>query len=181
MTEPAPTPTRSREGAPTATEADGRSDGARAGAMQEVPEPERTTSAYELLGGEAGVRSLVDRFYDRMAVDERFAELYALHPVPLDGSRDKLSWFLSGWLGGPDRYVERFGHPRLRARHLPYPIASRERDQWLLCMDKALAQTGASEELVAMLKMPLFRIADAIRNREGPSSATANPNIIAAG
>ena len=71
-------------------------------------------------GGEAGVRALVDRFYDLMDLEPAYAGIRALHPGTLDGSRDKLFWFLCGWLGGPDHYIERFGHPRLRARHLPY-------------------------------------------------------------
>jgi hemoglobin len=129
--------------------------------------PAREPSAYALLGGEARVRALVDRFYDRMAMDERFAELLALHPVPLDGSRDKLFWFLCGWLGGPDHYVERFGHPRLRARHLPYPIASRERDQWLLCMAEAMADVEVPAPLLDRLLEAFAGTADWMRNRAG--------------
>jgi len=85
-------------------------------------------SAFDLVGGEARVRELVDRFYDVMDLEPDFAGIRALHPASLDGSRDKLFWFLCGWLGGPDHYIERFGHPRLRARHLPFAIAS-----WLTC------------------------------------------------
>ena len=88
-----------------------------------------SVSAFDLLGGETPVRELVDRFYDLMDLEAAFAELRALHPPDLDGSRDKLFWFLCGWLGGPSHYTERFGHPRLRARHLPFPIGIRERDQ----------------------------------------------------
>ena len=88
------------------------------------------------------MRQLVDRFYDLMDLDERFAHLRSLHPNVLDGSRDKLFWFLCGWLGGPGHYESRFGHPRLRARHLPFPIASRERDDWLLCMAQAMHDNG---------------------------------------
>ena len=83
---------------------------------------------FEQLGGEAGVRRLVDRFYDLMELEPAFAALRALHPSTLDGSRDKLYWYLSGWLGGPSLYIERFGHPRLRARHLPYAIGTAERE-----------------------------------------------------
>src|SRR5690606_27106559 len=83
-------------------------------------------SPYELLGGDAGVRALVDAFYDRMDLEEAFAGIRKLHAPSLDHARDKLHWFLSGWLGGPQHYVERFGHPRLPARHLPFPIASAE-------------------------------------------------------
>jgi hemoglobin len=137
-----------------------------ASSSQDGP-PSRERSAYELLGGEARVRALVDRFYDRMAMDERFADILALHPSPLDGSRDKLFWFLCGWLGGPDRYVERFGHPRLRARHLPYPIASRERDQWLLCMAEAMADVDVPPPLLDRLLEAFAGTADWMRNRAG--------------
>ena len=127
----------------------------------------RTPSAFELIGGEPRVRALVDRFYDLMAMDERFAELRALHPPMLEGSRDKLFWFLCGWLGGPAHYVERFGHPRLRARHLPYPIASRERDQWLLCMAEAMADQQVPQPLFDRLLEAFAQTADWMRNRAG--------------
>jgi hemoglobin len=129
-----------------------------------APEP---ASPYTLLGGEPAVRELVDRFYDLMAIDERFAGIRALHPPQLDGSRDKLFWFLCGWLGGPDRYVERFGHPRLRARHLPFPIASAERDQWLLCMAEAMADRGVPQPLFDRLLEAFAGTADWMRNRAG--------------
>lgn len=124
-------------------------------------------SAFTLIGGEPGVRALVDVFYDRMWIDERFKVILALHPVPLDGSRDKLFWFLCGWMGGPDHYIERFGHPRLRARHLPYPIASTERDQWLLCMAEAMADIGVEPPLFDRLLESFSGTADWMRNRAG--------------
>ena len=128
-----------------------------------VPQP----SAFELLGGEARLRALVDRFYDLMAMDERFAGIRALHPASLDGSRDKLFWFLCGWLGGPDRYVERFGHPRLRARHLPFPIGSSERDQWLVCMAQAMQDLAVPQPLFDRLLTAFHGTADWMRNRDG--------------
>ncbi|HMS81701.1 MAG TPA: group II truncated hemoglobin [Burkholderiaceae bacterium] len=131
------------------------------GASAEAP------SAFELLGGEDRVRALVDRFYDLMALDERFAGIRALHPPMLDGSRDKLFWFLCGWLGGPNRYIERFGHPRLRARHLPFPIATAERDQWLLCMAEAMADVGVPQPLFDRLLESFAGTADWMRNRAG--------------
>ena len=124
-------------------------------------------SAFEAIGGEARVRLLVDRFYDLMAIDERFAGIRALHPPMLDASRDKLFWFLCGWMGGPDHYIERFGHPRLRARHLPFPIASAERDQWLLCMAEAMADVGVPEPLFDRLLESFSGTADWMRNRAG--------------
>jgi hemoglobin len=80
-----------------------------------TPAPSGPTP-FERLGGEAGVRALVDRFYDLMDLEPAYAGIRALHPSSLDGSRDKLHWFLCGWLGGPDLYQQRFGHPRLRVR-----------------------------------------------------------------
>ena len=131
------------------------------GASAEAP------SAFELLGGEDRVRALVDRFYDLMALDERFAGIRALHPPMLDGSRDQLFWFRCGWLGGPNRYIERFGHPRLRARHLPFPIATAERDQWLLCMAEAMADVGVPQPLFDRLLESFAGTADWMRNRAG--------------
>ncbi|MCX7274031.1 MAG: group II truncated hemoglobin [Burkholderiales bacterium] len=128
------------------------------------PEP---ASAFDLLGGESRVRELVDRFYDLMALDERFAALLALHPNTLEGSRDKLFWFLCGWLGGPGHYEARFGHPRLRARHLPFPIGSRERDDWLLCMAQAMHDIGVAEPLFERLLGAFHGTADWMRNQPG--------------
>jgi hemoglobin len=120
---------------------------------------------FERLGGEPGVRALVDRFYDLMALEPAYERLRALHPGDLDGSRDKLHWFLCGWLGGPDLYQQRFGHPRLRARHLPYPIGIAERDQWLACMMSAMDDLELEPALAQRLAEALFGTADWMRNR----------------
>lgn len=120
---------------------------------------------FEALGGEPVLRRLVEAFYARMDTDPACAGIRALHPASLDGSRDKLFWFLCGWSGGPEHYVERFGHPRLRARHLPFPIAASERDQWLSCMDHALATTGIAGPLRERLMQAFFRTADWMRNQ----------------
>lgn len=122
---------------------------------------------FTLLGGEAGVRALVDRFYDLMDLEPSYARLRALHPSALEGSRDKLHWFLCGWLGGPDLYVQRFGHPRLRARHLPFPIGVDERDQWLACMAQALAELDIAPALAERLREAFSGTADWMRNRAG--------------
>lgn len=124
-------------------------------------------SAYDLVGGDARLRELVDRFYDLMELEPEFAGIRAMHPTPLDSSRDKLYWFLSGWLGGPDMYIERFGHPRLRARHLPYPIASDERDQWLRCMAWAMQDVGVEPSLQERLMHAFYQTADWMRNQAG--------------
>src|SRR6185312_10181362 len=129
----APTQTRARAAPDNRAMTDSVTD-ADAGATDA-----RQPTPFEMLGGLEGVRALVDRFYDLMDLEPEFAELRALHPTTLEGSRDKFAWFLTGWLGGPDLYVERFGHPRLRMRHFPYAIGIRERDQWLTCMGLAMA------------------------------------------
>jgi hemoglobin len=116
------------------------------------------------LGGEPAVRALIDRFYDLMDLEPHFAELRALHPTSLDGSRDKLHWFLCGWLGGPQHYTERYGHPMLRARHLPYRIATLERDQWLACMIQAMAHLAVDPALAQQLAEAFFGTADWMRN-----------------
>ena len=122
---------------------------------------------YEWLGGEPAVRQLVDRFYDLMDLEPAYAELRAAHGSTLDDARDKLFWFLCGWLGGPDHYQERFGHPRLRARHLPFSIGIKERDQWVACMDQAMAETQMPPDLRARLNQSFMNTADWMRNRGG--------------
>ena len=134
--------------------------------MTENPAPAEPTP-FDRLGGEPAVRALVDRFYDLMDLEPACAGIRALHPAELSGSRDKLHWFLCGWLGGPNLYVERFGHPMLRARHLPYPIAIAERDQWLSCMQRALQDREVPELLRLQLMGAFQHTADWMRNKEG--------------
>lgn len=100
------------------------------------PSPEQTP--YALIGGEATVRRLADRFYDIMETAPEASELYAIHPLPLDAIRQKFFKFLSGWLGGPPLFEQQYGHPRLRARHLPFTVSQQLRDQWMFCMNQAL-------------------------------------------
>lgn len=125
------------------------------------------STLYTLLGGDTGVRRLVDRFYDLMELEPDFAALRALHPPITDGSRDKLYWFLSGWSGGPDHYVERFGHPRLRMRHMPYQIDTQGRDQWLRCMACAIQEMQIDEALQLRLMESFYQTADWMRNHPG--------------
>jgi hemoglobin len=120
---------------------------------------------YEQLGGEAGVRRLVDRFYDLMDTAPEAATIRALHATSLKASREKLFLFLTGWTGGPQRYVERFGHPRLRMRHFPFAIGARERDEWLWCMDRALDEQEIPAALRARLRERLHALADHMRNQ----------------
>jgi len=124
-------------------------------------------TAFDLVGGESGTRALVDRFYDLMDLEPAYAELRALHPSTLDGSRDKLYWFLCGWLGGPSHYTDRFGHPMLRARHLPFAIGIKERDQWMACMREAMVGQGLDAGLAARLGEAFHGTADWMRNKGG--------------
>jgi len=124
-------------------------------------------SPYELLGGDAKVRELVTRFYDLMDTDPAYAGIRRLHKPDLSQAREKLYLFLSGWLGGPQLYTERFGHPMLRARHLPFQIGTGERDLWLACMDRAMREAGIGEDLRQALRGAFFKTADWMRNREG--------------
>ena len=120
---------------------------------------------YSALGGDAGVRRLVDAFYDLMDAVPEYYGIRKLHPQDLAGSREKLYLFLSGWLGGPPLYVEKYGHPMLRARHLPFAIGIAERDAWLACMLQAMADTGVEPVLREALLKALFGTADWMRNR----------------
>ena len=120
---------------------------------------------YELIGGEPGVRELVDRFYDYMDTDSTASKVRELHAKSLRASREKLFLFLSGWLGGPDLYVQKYGHPMLRRRHLPFSIGSQERDQWMHCMRKALQDMPITELLRSQLEQAFMSNADHMRNR----------------
>ena len=122
---------------------------------------------YEQLGGADGVRSLVDRFYELMDQLPEAKEIRDLHPADLTGSADKLYKFLCGFFGGPPLYVSEFGHPRLRARHLPFTIGVNERDQWMLCMESALLESVKSDSLRDDLIDYFRRTADHMRNADG--------------
>lgn len=122
------------------------------------------------IGGEARVKALVERFYDLMDLEPAYTALRAAHGSTLDNARERLFWFLCGWLGGPQHYTERFGHPRLRQRHLPSEtgggtIGIKERDQWLACMDQAMVETGVDQALRVRLNVSFFQTADWMRNR----------------
>ena len=130
---------------------------------------EKTTSPpishFERIGGETVIRQLVDRFYDLMDQEEQARGIRALHPSDLSESRNKLFWFLVGWMGGPPLYIQRFGHPRLRMRHLPFAIATAERDQWLWCMFRALEEIVPDETLREQLQRSFMQTADFMRNQ----------------
>ena len=125
---------------------------------------------FELLGGEASgtenIRHLVETFYDIMDSDPKAATLRAMHPAELTSAREKLFMFLTGWTGGPQLYIERYGHPKLRARHMPFSIDESARDQWMYCMIKAMHQLDFEDSLMKKLAEQLYGVADFMRNRE---------------
>lgn len=121
---------------------------------------------YDRLGGETGIRNLVDAFYDVMNTDPRAAPIRAMHPEDLAQSREKLYLFLSGWAGGPALYNEKHGHPRLRYRHMTFSIGNEEAAQWLYCMDAALKQCGVEAETGEWMMRSLTMTAMHMRNRD---------------
>ena len=123
------------------------------------------TTIYELIGGETGLRELVDRFYDVMDSALEAKKVRAIHPADLTHSRDKFFMFLSGWSGGPPLYMEKIGHPRLRQRHMPFPIGKDERDEWLWCMDKALREMPFDKQLIDHMYAKFTEIANSMQNR----------------
>ena len=131
------------------------------------PTPAAPATPFDWIGGEPAVHALVERFYDLMDLEPGYAAVRATHGSTLAHARQKLFWFLCGWLGGPDHYIERFGHPRLRMRHLPFSIGIRERDEWLACMDQAMRETGVDEALRQRLSQSFFQTADWMRNKGG--------------
>ncbi len=121
---------------------------------------------YETIGGEAKVRELVERFYELMETLPEAEGIRRMHP-DMVRAREKLFMFLSGWLGGPQLYMEKYGHPRLRQRHMPFPIGESERDQWMLCMRRAMEDVGLEPELRRALEEAFFKTADFMRNQQG--------------
>ncbi len=122
-------------------------------------------SLYEQLGGEAGLRRLVERFYSLMHTREDAKGIRAMHPEDLSGSAEKLFCFLSGWTGGPSLFVERFGPPMMRRRHFPFKIGKSERDQWMICMLHAIEDEGIEEPVRSELLHAFLRLADHMRNQ----------------
>ncbi|MDH6301866.1 hemoglobin [Polynucleobacter sphagniphilus] len=122
-------------------------------------------SPYEAIGGIDKVDELVDRFYDLMVLESGLVELRAMHPPDLSDSREKLKFFLTGWMGGPDVYSPKYGHPMLRARHLPFKIGIKERNQWLVCMYKAMEDCGITGEVATQLEEAFLKTADWMRNQ----------------
>lgn len=135
--------------------------------MNSTETPAQQATVYELLGGEQGLRAMVHRFYDLMDTLPEAYGIRKLHPRDLASSEQKLFMFLSGWLGGPQLYVEQYGHPRLRARHLPFAIATPEAEQWMMCMRMAMEESIPDARLRGALDKALTDLAAHMRNRPG--------------
>ena len=135
---------------------------------------------YQILG-ETGIQELTSTFYDIMDTQPEAAGIRAMHAEDLSKMKVKLAEYLTGWMGGPPVYADKYGSVCMTTPHEHYHIGPDERDQWLLCMNRAMEKLELSDELVEMLKVPIFRIADAVRNREDVSAASLDGNIIAAG
>ena len=139
--------------------------------MNDTTTPAPTATPFERIGGEAAVRRLVSRFYELMDTLPEAYGIRKLHQPDLSGAEQKLFMYLCGWLGGPQLYVEKYGHPMLRARHLPFAIASAEAEQWMLCMRQAMAEVIEDTALRASLDKALDDLARHMRNRDDPPPA----------
>jgi hemoglobin len=123
-------------------------------------------SIYIRLGGEPVLRKFVDKLYGFMDVMPEVGHIRNMHSDDLSDTRDRVFMFLSGMLGGPPLYMEAFGHPRLRRRHMHFEIGNEERDQWLLCAGRAADQLDVSASLADELMAELGAMANHLRNKD---------------
>ncbi|MFW2389767.1 MAG: group II truncated hemoglobin [Polyangiales bacterium] len=131
-----------------------------------APEAADEKSPYELLGGDDGVRKLTADFYELMDTLPEAATIRAMHKGDLSMITDKLGTFLIGWLGGPQHYQKRFGRVIIPLAHKPFPIGPAERDQWLLCMHRALEKTSLDGSMKARLMDSFGRMAEMCRTKD---------------
>lgn len=124
------------------------------------------TTPYQLLGGEIQLKKLVTNFYHHMDTNPNVKQCRDLHEETLESASMKLEMFLSGWLGGPSLYIEKYGHPKMRKRHFPFKIGPVERDQWLLCMRLALSELKLDASLDNHLYEAFRRFAEHMRNQD---------------
>lgn len=122
-------------------------------------------ASFQAAGGEAGIRRLVDEFFNRMGSDPRFAVIYEMHPDDKEESRDKLARFLCGWLGGPKLYHEKYGGISIPRVHEHLAIATPERDQWLTCMGETVEEQSFDSAFKEYLMEQLFVPAEGVRRR----------------
>ena len=125
-----------------------------------------TITPYEVIGGETAIRTLVERFYYYMDTLPEAKGIRDIHQADLTSAETKLFKYMTGWLGGPNLYIEEYGHPMLRARHLPFAIGESERDQWMLCMNKAIEEVPMEPRLKTNLQTALQDLATHMINKE---------------
>lgn len=122
------------------------------------------------IGGEAEIVRLVDRFYFHMDTLPQAAGIRAMHGADLAPVKQVLVNFLIEWMGGPKAYSSERGHPRLRMKHMSFPIGVAARDAWMRCMRAALDEVVPDASLKLQLEQAFFKTADFIRNVEEPTS-----------
>ncbi|MGE0115999.1 MAG: group II truncated hemoglobin [Steroidobacteraceae bacterium] len=133
--------------------------------MSANPETVAEITAYEQLGGEAGIRKLVKFFYDDMESSPDVAELRRLHAADLSYMRETLFEFLSGWLGGPRTYFERENAKCMMSAHANVPISQVESDQWMLCMRRALGKMDLDEQTRTLFEQGFTQVCNSMINR----------------
>lgn len=134
-------------------------------------------TVYQLIGEIEGTRRLANAFYDIMETDPALSELLAIHPLPLNNVREKFYLFLTGWLGGPDLFVEQYGHPRLRMRHLPFTVTPTLKMQWMTCMDKAMELTINNQDVIKALHDAFDGLAEHMINTPDPICPSQHHSI----
>lgn len=140
-----------------------------------------TQTPFERIGGKAAIELVVHRFYDLMDLESKYQALRSVHHEHLDMSREKLILFLTGWMGGPQLYVEQYGHPRLRMRHMPFKIGVTERDQWVACMAQAMRELEVEASLFDQLMVSFYGTAEWMRNQTDAVEGNASmPNQVGA-
>jgi hemoglobin len=122
---------------------------------------------YELAGGDAPFRRLIDAFYTRVEGEPLLRPLY---PADLVSSKEHLFLFVTQYFGGPTRYNALRGHPRLRMRHAPFAIGQAERDAWVHHMLAAVAEAGLAEPARTALIDYFDRAATFLINQAAPGS-----------
>lgn len=122
-------------------------------------------SLYEMFGGEEKLKLLVSEFYKIMDTNPNYKTLREMHPEDLSSSEEKLFMFLSGWMGGPQLYITKYGHPRLRARHMPFPITQKDSKEWVNCMTEAIEKVSLGNEMKTFLTGEFDRIASFMVNK----------------
>jgi hemoglobin len=126
---------------------------------------ENSQTHYQRIGGATKVRELVHRFYKIMDELPESYGIRKMHAVDLQGSEEKLFKFITGWMGGPQLFIQEYGHPMLRRRHFPFAIGISERDQWMLCMNQALTEVVEDEALRGEIAGAFAGLADHMRNQ----------------